>query len=186
MEKQVILLDVVRQNYASVVWTHKTQEKQAEIYAKEYKILETVNIIAAALTSCGIIASIFYSNIVSQIITAILSFITLGITAYFKSFDLRSLEVQNKMAANQFVAIRNELLNIIAAIKYSKKDVDETKAAYEEILQRLNKLYVEAPATTNKACELAEEALKVKKDYTFADDEIDMFLPKSLRAGSDR
>lgn len=28
-----VLLDVVRQNYASVVWTHKIQIKQADIYA---------------------------------------------------------------------------------------------------------------------------------------------------------
>ena len=29
-----ILLDVVRQSYASVVWTHKIQEKQADIYSE--------------------------------------------------------------------------------------------------------------------------------------------------------
>ncbi|MBP9996458.1 MAG: SLATT domain-containing protein [Lachnospiraceae bacterium] len=181
MEKQKILLDVVRQNYASVVWTHKTHEKQAEIYAKEYKCLETINIIVAALTSCGIITICFYTNIIAQVLTAVASFITLGITAYFKSFDLRTLEVRNKAAANQFIGIRNELLNVIANIKYEKNELDENKAIYEGIMERLNKLYVDAPATTQKACDMASESLKVKKDYTFTDEEIDMFLPKSLR-----
>ncbi len=181
MDKNNVLLAVARQNYASVVWTHKIQEKQAEIYAKEYKTLETINIIVAALTSCGIIASIFCSSIISQILTAVLSFITLGITAYFKSFDLKSLEAQNKTAANQFVAIRNDLLNVIATIKYSSKDVDETKSKYEDIIQRLNRLYIEAPQTTKEACELAEKALKEKKEYSFTDEEIDMFLPEGLR-----
>ena len=48
-----ILLDVVRQSYASVVWTHKIQEKQADIYSKRKNILDTINIIVATLTSCG-------------------------------------------------------------------------------------------------------------------------------------
>lgn len=43
-----ILLDEVRQNFASVVWTHKIQEKQADIYAEQYKLLETINILLAA------------------------------------------------------------------------------------------------------------------------------------------
>lgn len=34
-----VLLDVVRQNYASVVWTHKIQIKQADIYATRFNIV---------------------------------------------------------------------------------------------------------------------------------------------------
>lgn len=32
-----VLLDAVRQNYASAVWTHKIQIKQADIYAVQYR-----------------------------------------------------------------------------------------------------------------------------------------------------
>ena len=32
--KYQLLLDVVRQNFASAVWTHKIQEKQADIYGE--------------------------------------------------------------------------------------------------------------------------------------------------------
>ena len=48
MQDYQVLLDVVRQNFASVVWTHKIQEKQADIYAERYKLLETINVIVAA------------------------------------------------------------------------------------------------------------------------------------------
>ena len=50
----VALEDLVRTRYASVAWTHKIQEKQAEIYDKRYRILATVNIFAASITSAGI------------------------------------------------------------------------------------------------------------------------------------
>lgn len=41
--KYQLLLDVVRQNFASAVWTHKIQEKQADIYGENYSRLESLN-----------------------------------------------------------------------------------------------------------------------------------------------
>lgn len=40
MQNYQVLLDVVRQNFASVVWTHKIQEKQADIYAENINCLK--------------------------------------------------------------------------------------------------------------------------------------------------
>ena len=80
-----VLLDVVRQNYASVVWTHKIQIKQADIYATRYRRLENFNVILAAATSCGAV-SIFadQDSFVLKIATVILSFITTAVTTYLK------------------------------------------------------------------------------------------------------
>ena len=117
-----VLLDVVRLNYANVVWTHKIQEKQADIYAAQYKQLESFNVILAAATSCGAV-SIFTNPdaIVLKIVTVVLSFATTAVTACLKSFDLKSLEKQHKDAANNFLVIRNELLQVIAEIHMQKK-----------------------------------------------------------------
>lgn len=49
------LEDLVRTQYANVFWTHKIQEKQAEIYESRHKLFSWVNIISASLTSAGII-----------------------------------------------------------------------------------------------------------------------------------
>ena len=102
LEQYQVLLDVVRQQYASVVWTHKIQEKQADIYFKRYNCLETVNIIFASATSCGIVSTIFFGELCAKIITMFLSFVTLAITAYYKSFDLKSIGYGNKVSANEF------------------------------------------------------------------------------------
>lgn len=48
MEKEYKALeDQVRIRYASVAWTHKIQEKQAEIYDKRYAIIATINILCS-------------------------------------------------------------------------------------------------------------------------------------------
>lgn len=175
------LLDVVRQNFASVVWTHKIQEKQADIFEEQYRLLETINILAASATSCGIIGSVFADCIAIKIIAAILSFITLSITAYFKSFDMISRQKHSKDAANQFLVIRNELLQVIADIHMKKKDVYEIDENYQKIMKKLNELYVSAPSTTDNAVDRASEALNVNKEYTYTEEEIDKFLPSSLK-----
>ena len=58
-EKVRVLEDVARNLFANVVWTHKIQEKQAEIYEHRFKWLSVINIIFAALTSAGIVSTIF-------------------------------------------------------------------------------------------------------------------------------
>lgn len=180
--KYQVVLEEVRQNYASVVWTHKIQEKQADIYAKRYRILETINILVAAATSCGIITTIFIDGIVAKIITAVLSFGTLAITAYFKSFDVKSMEQQHRQAANKFIVIRNRLLHIIAEL-HTKGDIDEISQEYTSIVNELNDIYVGAPSTTDAAVKLAEQALKTKDEYTYTQEEVDHFLPPALRGG---
>lgn len=181
MEKYQILLDTVRQQYASVVWTHKIQEKQADLYAERYRRFEIANIFFASLTACGIVGVIFQDGIILKIITAVLSFVTVFIATYNKSFDLKALATGNKTAANQFVGIRNELLQIISDLHLMEKSVSEINSGFVEIMKRLNKLYVEAPTTTMDAVVAARESLHVNKDFTFDDSEIDLFLPPALQ-----
>lgn len=176
-----ILLDEVRQNYASVVWTHKTQEKQSDIYHEKYAKLEIANILAASATSCGIVSTIFCDNIWAKIIAAALSFVTITITAYFKSFDIKEMEKQNKEYANKFLVVRNHLLHIICDIHMKKRSVDEINEEYISIMDDLNELYIAAPSTTKEAVDRASESLKVNNEYTYTDEEIDNFLPPTLR-----
>lgn len=61
------------------------------------------------------------------------------------------------------------------------RNVDEINQDYIQIMKRLNKIYVEAPSTTKKAVERAAEALEIDNEYTYTEEEIDHFLPPSLR-----
>ena len=142
------LEDLVRTQYANVFWTHKIQEKQADIYHENYAKLETANIIAASATSCGIVSTIFCDNIWAKLIATVLSFVTITITAYFKSFDIKEMEKRNKEYANKFLVIRNRLLHIICDIHMKKGNVDEINKEYITIMNELNELYVVAPSTT--------------------------------------
>lgn len=180
-KKYVVLEDTVRQSYVSVVWSHKIQEKQADLYARQFGHMETAKIIAASLTSAGIISTIFVDELVLKIISAILSFVTVFVSSFFKSFNLQNMVAQHKAAANNLLRIRDELLLLLLAIKTRDKHATELSDAYSEIIVRLHGIYADAPSTTNKAVSLASKALKVSGDNTFSDSEINGFLPEHLR-----
>src|SRR5699024_4378452 len=81
----------LRQILASTVWTHKIQEKQADIYLNKYNLFETIRIIVLAITTSGIVSCIFVDEVWIKIVTAILSAISLFISTYLKSYDLKGL-----------------------------------------------------------------------------------------------
>jgi len=172
MDEYQILLDIVRQTFASVVWTHKIQEKQADIYNERCEFIET---------ACGIVSLLFTDQFWIKIGASLLSLATIAISVYDKTFNLRDLGVQHKIAANKLISIRNELLQIIAEIHVHKESVETINSRYQEIAIKLSKVYSEIPTTTSKAVKRASDALKKNEEFTYSEEEIDRFLPPTLR-----
>ena len=182
----VVLEGLVRTRYTSVAWTHKIQEKQAEIYDKRYRILATVNIFAASITSAGIFSLIFTDQTWLKIASAVVSFITIFISALLKSFDLQSMAKANKATATKLVGLRDELQTLILKIKMGEQSVYSLTDEFEALQKRVHVVYSDAPKTTDAAVKMAEEALKINGGNTFTDMEIDMMLPDTLkRRGKD-
>jgi hypothetical protein len=182
-DSYTVLESVVRQTFASVVWTHKIQEKQGDIAAERYHWMEVANIICASLTSAGIIGSIFSDGTALKIITALISFVTIFCGAYFKSFNVQDTITKHRSTGQKLVAIRNQLVTLIADLQMRCIPEETLREEYKSILSALHTVYSEAPATTAKAVEEARKALLVKQDYTFSDAEIDLFLPVELKKG---
>lgn len=185
MEKEYIALeDLIRLRYASVAWTHKIQEKQAEIYDKKYAVIATINIFAASVTSAGILSTIFADQIWLKVVSAIVSFVAVFITALLKAFDFQSMAKTNKATATKLVILRDELLLLLYKVRNATQPVAELIKEFNDIQVKVHAVYQEAPQTTDKAVEMAGIALKEKQDDTYTDEEIDMLLPEALRRGT--
>ena len=177
-----LLEDTLRDAFAGVVWSHKIQEKQSDIYAENFKIMTVINIVAVSLTSAGIVTLIFKDPLWLKFVSAILSFATIFITAYFKSFDLQKLIISHKNTANKLISIRDQYKILLAQTRLQSDSVENLLQKHSDLVNQTIAIYQDAPSTTDKAVSRAEEALKTQKDNTFSDDEIDLFLPNSLRS----
>lgn len=176
-----MLEDVVRTSFASVVWSHKIQEKQAEICTSSYKTKEAINIIAASLTSAGLCAIIFTDPFWLKVASAVLSLISTFISAHFKSFDVKKAIDLHKTTANKLLYARDKYKILLMKIKMHKYPLGDLVNEYQQLHNEASEIYNNAPNTSKKAVEQARFALKVDKDSSFTDNEIDLFLPGTLK-----
>lgn len=164
-----------------MVWTHKIQEKQADIYLMRYNFLEFLRILLVALTSSGIFAVVFINNFYLKLVTAIVSAISLFITTYFKSYDLKNLQKQHKKSALEWLELRENIMTVLCDIAINKYDEDQLIEKRDEFLKGKIEIAKRTLDVEEKAVKKASKDLKVRGDNNYSDDEIDSFLPQLAR-----
>lgn len=180
-KKIEIIESQLRHIYAQIVWSHKIQEKQADIYRKRQNRCEVMRIVTSSLTSSGIIASILVDSELVKIITAIISFITLFINSYLKSYDLATLASEHKNSALELLDLRNRLSSTLTDIKIDDLQLEDIKEIRDGYINEIEGVYKNCRDASNKAVEKARISLTKIQDNTFSDEEINSYLPVYTR-----
>lgn len=176
-----LLESQIRQIFASVVWSHKIQEEQADIYRNRYNTLETIKIAASSITSAGIISIIFVDGFWLKIITAILSMVSIAVNTYYKTFNLVNMANEHKQTALKLLRLREKLICLLCDIKMQKINEEDVISTRDELLEELMNAYDKSRDATSDAVAKASEHLKKRGDLTYSDEEIDSFLPIYLK-----
>lgn len=166
-------------------WTHKIQEKQADIY-HSYRIwIECIRIIVSACTASGILIILFdEQTFIFKLITAIIALINTGINLYFKNFNFQSLERIHKENAVKWLGLREDYIALISEMRAGVLSDEEVIDRKRILLERYKLISKETPITTNGAYKRAKKALNINMDDIISQDEIDKFLPEELRKES--
>ena len=176
-----ILEHQIREIYGRVVWTHKTQEKCADIIWKRHMRIKIVQIALSALTTTGILVAIFGENEIVGIISAILSALLFGLNTYTKDYDLGEISQKHSSAASELWNIRENYLSLLTDINAEKLSIEQIRNKRDALQEDLFNTYKGAPRTISSAYKKATKGLKTNEEMTFSVDEIDMLLPKNLR-----
>jgi hypothetical protein len=179
---QVEVLEAqIRECYGRVVWTHKTHEKCTDILNDRNNTIKMWQIILSAVTTSGIFITVLGKSEAAGIVSAIISMLTLALTTYVKKYDLGGMAQKHADAASSIWNVREKYLSLLTDIRAGVVGVDEIRTIREKLQDDLHKLYKGSPRTLTKAYYKASEALKKMEEMTFSDEEIDKFLPKSLK-----
>ena len=165
-ESTKVLYKNIQGRYVKITWTHKIQERQAEINRREGKCIKNITCFLSVMTTGGALGSImpFLSSQVLSILTAILALFLSYFTIRYKDGLLEENAKQNKSFAAKMHDLRNRYESLMT-----------------EILEQLEREYYEnAPHTDTKAVKQAEQALNTNKESTTGDDEIDAIVPAEL------
>lgn len=172
----------IRECFGRVVWTHKTQEKCADILNSRNSTIKLIQIILSAITTSGIIAIIFdEKNIIIKVLTALISLILLIFNTYLKKYDLGQIAQKHAECASNLWNVRENYFSLLTDIRAGNIKTEEIVIKRDLLQNELHNIYKGAPRTISKAYNDATKALKENEEMTFSDEEIDKFLPKELK-----
>jgi len=174
-------LQLIRESFGRVVYSHKTHEKAAEIEGSKATKIKWANVIMTTLTSGSLLSTILTNQAVLMYISALLSASTLAFIIFQLSFNPEELAEKHRQLAKELWYMRERYVNFIADIKNEKLNEDEIISRRDQTIEELRLIYKFAPATDSIAYKKAQKALKLDEELTFSNEEIDNFLPEALR-----
>lgn len=162
----------LKEIYNKVVWTHKIQEKSADVNLNNHKNIKLFQIGLSATTTGTLLASIFGKSEAGAIFSAVLSAVVFGLEAYTKDIDFSQKSNQHAKTADSLRSIREDYLSLLT-------DMHSTDMEYTQIVERRDQLKIRydeilsaAPRTGSIALKRAFKALNVNNDHTFTGDEL--------------
>ena len=173
-------LQIIRELFGRVVYSHKTQEKEAEMQQKIARDIKIGNILVISLTAGPLLANIITNQRAFLIVGSVFSFLGLAFTIFQLSFDPDRKVANHKDTANKLWLIRERFVCFITDITNENMSEAEITAKRDSLIEELDIIYKNAPNTSHKAYEKARNALKSSEELTFSNDEVNHFLPKNL------
>jgi SMODS and SLOG-associating 2TM effector domain family 4 len=187
-EQRRPIVATARELYGRVVYSHKTHEKEREIWSEKVCRMNRYNIWLAGATTFFAIISATLQPVWAIYLTAVFAVLTICFVMWQSNFDPAGKEAQHRAAAKELLWIREQLLLLITECHIPDSTQKHLERCLEVITRELTAVYKFAPNTSPEAYAAAEAMIKTGH-FTFSDDEIDDMLPTDLRKkklGSDQ
>jgi hypothetical protein len=174
------ILAMARELYGRAVYSHKTHEKERQLWNKKACTMHRINIVLVSLTTLFAVLSVAIPSSWWTGITALLATSTTAFVLWQSSFDPIGKENHHRIAAKELLWVREQLLLLIVRCRLESEPCNHLQSSLEIITREITAVYKFAPDTSPNAYAEASAALK-GGEFTFSDDEIDAFLPVNLR-----
>ena len=156
--------------YNDILWTHKIQEKQADIYCERATRWKVASIAFVTLTGSGLLTGVLSSIYAVQVASVFIAAVSLFVTIYREAMNYESKAYDCARAAMGFLSLRGRAEEAISKARIAP---DNTEAIAEEMRQIANQyeaLCQVAPRTSDEAVKRAEKA---KSEGEFSEMELD-------------
>lgn len=184
-----LLLAQVREAYGKVVYTHKTHEKQADLCFRYHRLQRGGLVVLTAISSGTFLAALLNLVWDQQGAALVTSFIALLVTALnlgTKTFRYGAEAQRHRDVASRLWDVRESYLSLITDLMSDAIGLELARERRDELQETLREIYSDAPRTTGKAYRLAQLGLQNNEELTFTAEELDLFVPTSLRLGGEQ
>lgn len=174
------LKNQIREAYGKVVYTYTTHLKQAQIYTVRNSIVQWFLIGFSAVSTAGLLGIIFqFWPLALSIVTACFTAVSLALNLYSKGAQLGEKAEKHRNIANSLWILREEYLSLLT--DYEIMDENEIRSKRDDLTERVDAVYKNAPLTSTRAYKAAQNALKNEEEQYFSTEDINKLLPSHLR-----
>lgn len=177
----------MRQTFANTVFNHKVQEVACEFQEKNVICVKIVNLFFVLVVLALLILQAYNSsNLVYSYAGAALTIIEIVFLVAQLNFSFEQRAVLHKNSALAFMGLRDEYRSLIADIMNHNCTTKETVIRRDQLQAKYQTICDFSPQTGRKEYQEAQKRLSKRgavegEDFTWSDEEIDRFLPKTLR-----
>ena len=186
MTKEIaILYQQIEDRYCKMAWNHTLQLKESDRREKKSKRLKLWKQILSAVSSAGIMAVLFTSfgwEMWLELATALFTVTTMVVTWLCDNGALDADVVKARNLAAECHDMRNKYDSLLADLKSNSIEIKEVllrrsvlEAAENELLKK------DFLSVSPKAMQLAEKALKVKREAQTSEEERRAIIPVHLQ-----
>jgi len=174
------LYNQIKETYGRVLYSQTTHVKQYLRLEKHHKWIKIIQIVISAISTGGFIGSIVTDNDMATWVGGIFATILLIISLYFKDFDIGARMSLHRKASDELWLVREQYISLLT--DFEMLSDSQSRGKRDELQEKTNEIYKNAPKTDSKSYEEAQKVLKNEEEQFFSPEELDKLLPKHLRS----
>ena len=179
---QLTLLDHLRLTFGHVVYRQKAHADIARSMARRTRWIRGAEALLMAATVFTAVASAFGKGQAFSIASAILAGSALITLIVHLAFDFVATARAHATCAARLWQVRERYRALLSDLSDGALEVDAGRRMRDVLALELHAIYQDAPPADREAFEAAGRA--AAHEGALTDEEIDVFLPRSLRKGA--
>ena len=177
------LVDHLRLTFGHIIYTHRAHARLAlrhGRWSRGLQAAEALLVIAAAAASMGLIQTGQTAYAVTTATTATLALLVLVLRLLF---DFESSAATHRTCSAHLWHLREQYRALLADLQDGSITLDAARDRRDVLMQHLHDVYKDAPPFDRSAYEAARSALPAQHEAALNDEEVDRFMPESLKKG---
>jgi hypothetical protein len=178
---ELTLIDHLRLTFGHVVYRHKAHSHLAwsrSRWSRWLRATEALLMIGVFITAC---TAAFGNGRGYMILCAILASLALVPLIVQLTFDFDASAQVHASCASALWPMRERYRAVMSDLCDGAIDIETARRRRDLLIEELHAIYQNAPPAEAHAYQKAAEAVEVASEPALTDEEIDLFLPKSLQ-----
>jgi hypothetical protein len=177
------LIDHLRLTFGHIIYTHRAHSRLALHHGRWNRGLQVAEALLMIGTAAAAISLVQTGQPTQAIVTAIAATLALVVLVVRLLFDFETSAAIHRACGAQLWHLREQYRALLADLQDGSITLEVARERRDALMQRLHDVYENAPPFDRTAYEAARSAAPAEHERALSDEEVDRFLPASMKKG---